>query len=197
MKLNEKIYYWFKYIIVTRQYRLWHSTKHRCPSTSLVIEWKEHQPGLSSAVFVTNYLYELLRKFYHLCITFFTLKYGLDWMTSRSLSSSETLTLWHLSRSVTLSNCCNVPTGCYLLWREFSKQSYHGQCALAWGSGTLCPWVGGSDPQLWNCLWTWTLQLPPDSSQKGKNNTNSHSSIILIITALFFSFLFIFPSALL
>lgn len=111
-------------------------------------------------------------------------------MAPRRLSSSQTLTLWHLRRSLIVSNCCNVSAGCYLLWREFSKQSYHGQHALAWGSGTFCPWAGGSDPWLWNCLWTWTFQLPPDSSQKGENNSGVHSSITLTLTDLppFFSF---------
>ena len=153
-------------------------------------ECKEHWPGSSTAVFVTRYLYELPSKFYHLCTAFFTLRYGLawlglDWLTCRNLSGCEALPLWHLNRSVTVPYCCTVSTGCYLLWREFGKQSYHGQRALARRSGALCLWVGGSDCRLWNCLWTRTFQLPPDSSQEGKNHSSMHSSITLVLPALF------------
>lgn len=122
------------------------------------------------------------QELYHLCITFFTLKYRWDWFgwTLEAFLALK-FSLWHLNRSLIVSNYCNVSTGCYLLWGEFSKQSYHGQRALAWGSGTLCPWIGGSDPWLWNCLWTWTFQLPPNCSQKGKSNLNMNSSATLIL----------------
>lgn len=119
------------------------------------------------------YLYALLSRFYRLSftVTFFT--FGLVWVgwgrwpLEGSLAQKLLLDLI-LIRSVIVSHCCHTSPGCHLLWREFSKQSHHGQRALARGGGALCPRIGGSHPRLWNCLWTRTFQLPPDSSQKGK-----------------------------
>lgn len=64
-------------------------------------------------------------------------------------------------------NCC-PSAGRDLLWRERSQQPHHGQRTLARGSGPVCPGAGGSASRLWNRVWTWALQLPPDRTQKGK-----------------------------
>lgn len=182
-------------------------TEHRHPGTSIVKECKEPRYCHCHPLLVWAPK-QILSSLY--CLPPFKIWIGLDWIGSDWIGldqiGSDRIG-WPLEGFLTLklspcdteagldaaSNCCRVSTGRYLLWREFSEQSYHGQRALARGSGAFCLGVGGSDPRLRNCLRTRTFQLPPDSSQEGKNNPATHSAVALGLPAPLPPFLFIFP----